>query len=116
MRLNRSSARRRLPHQIPAEGHCGAKRGISSQYCRSEACLVVRPSNRSDRLDTTASGDESVTDLVGQHVSSEILQRQLELLRLAAEEDFDHDGRLHSHGDVVCRRHDGRVRLERVEE
>jgi hypothetical protein len=72
---------------------------------------MVRPSDRSDRLAVTTSGYGSVTNLVGQHVSSEILQRQLELLRLAAEQDLHHDGRVQSHGDVISRRHDGRVRL-----
>jgi hypothetical protein len=44
-------------------------------------------------------------------MSSEILQRQFELLGLAAEQDLDYDGRVQVHGDVVGRRHDRRVRL-----
>jgi hypothetical protein len=51
------------------------------------------------------------TDLVRKHMSPKVLQRQLELLRLAAKQDLDDDGRVQRHGDVVSRRHDGRARL-----
>ena len=47
-------------------------------------------------------------------MSSEVLQRELELLRLAPELNLDHDGRLQRHGDVG--RHDGQVRLTDVME
>jgi len=42
---------------------------------------------------------------------SEILQRELELLGLASEEDLDHDERLERNGGGDSGRHMGRIRL-----
>jgi hypothetical protein len=54
-----------------------------------------------------------VTNLLWEHMGAEVLQRQLELLGLAAEQDLDHDGRVQSHGHVGGR-HGGQVRLINV--
>jgi hypothetical protein len=43
-------------------------------------------------------------------MGAEVLQRQLEFLRLAAKQNLDHDGRVQRHGHVGGR-HGGQVRL-----
>jgi hypothetical protein len=50
------------------------------------------------------------TNLFREHMGSKILERQLELSGVAAEEHLDHDGRVQRHGNVG-RRHGGQVRL-----
>ena len=47
--------------------------------------------------------------LFGEHLRSEVLERQLELLALAAEQDLDHNGRVQRHRHVGG--HGGRMRL-----
>lgn len=44
-------------------------------------------------------------------MGSKVLQRQLELLRLAVEHDLDDDGRVERDGGGGGGRHDGRTRL-----
>jgi hypothetical protein len=74
---------------------------------------AIASSTTGARLTPLARGydyDRETTNLVWEHMRAEILQRQLELLRLAAELDLHHDGRVQRHGDIGRRRH-GAVRL-----
>lgn len=67
----------------------------------------------SARLTLARGCDLGATNLFWEHMGAEVLQRQLELLGLATEQNLDHDGCVQSHGHVGCR-HGGRVRLINV--
>ena len=42
----------------------------------------------------------TLTNLLWQHLSSKVLERELELLGLATEQDLDHDGRVQRYGYI----------------